>query len=600
MTPVAAGVIGNLEMHMMNPTLPGGSSLEPGPEAEPGHERAVRTLGGRAAIVESEAAEDATEDAEEDAPKSTADSRLRRVIERMLDDYQLVESDAGNVAGRVAVPRARSRTATHVVAAAAGGYAPTPPNIALTREDLAQDMVRRAFFAGTVARGSFVEEALSQFYAVASQTPVARDVWIRVAPWETPDGQRAIIIDLAIPGRGDCLLVTASAIQRLEEPPVIFLRTSDVREMTAPDLDDPATTDELAAFFNLSREDFSLVLAWICLAHDAEIDFPVLLVEGPSGAGKSFIQSQAAMLVDNDGSLGRADIIRGTVEDLYSVAVTRWVLSPDNLSRLDAARSDALCKVSTGVTASTRVLGATAGSATARLRLHRPVVISSVGLWGHGSDLENRILRVEAVRAHEMVADDELKRRFRAELPRLYARVLLTLQAALAQWDKAETAFSSLAPERLGGATKWLYAVGEVLDLDLVAAYRTHQIEGQLSALESEPFLDELLRTVREKHGGTYVGKATALLALVPTPARPSHDWPTDPRSVGKALKRNADVFRRLGWTVTFDKAGRVWHLKVMDKTHDEDGQGRESHALGPSTPDLPRPCRPLPGKEAA
>lgn len=487
-------------------------------------------------------------------------------VEYLVDRYVIIESLGGSSRGKYIVPK-QIGDSDRDLDLREKGYVPDLPNVALDDETLNQSMRARAYYGGRVLTDGPIKEAIANFRAVTEQRPQQRDVWIRVAPWETPDGRRAVVIDLGSrDGTAGFLLITAAAIERIPVSPVVFLRTDDVGPLPAPDLDEPASMDELRGFFNMEDNQFFLTLAWMCMCFDARraVARPILTIEGPSGTGKSSAQGFVQRLVDEDGTDGKQTLVKKTVEELISQATTRWVLAPDNLSTIDEERSNVLCTISTGGTALTRTLNKTAGSSNSKLGIHRPIVLSSVSLRNGKTDFANRCLQVQTSRHFALVSEDQLERRFVERRSALIARVLLTVHEAMQYEREAEERFNELGAERMGALTKWLYMVGKVVGQDLIGPYNDAVKAVQLDAVEGDRFLSWVTLFVEEQRGPVKLSAkdwwelGLRLEGPKNSAGVPSW-WPEDAQRVGYVFKEAADALRRSGWSAR--KVGRSWQV---------------------------------------
>ncbi len=133
---------------------------------------------------------------------------------------------------------------------------------------------------------------------------------------------------------------------------VPLIRPSGLLALPDPVRSATALTD-LARLLNVRRDgdgqpgaDFKLTVAWLVDALNPEGPYPVLALDGEQGSAKTTTAKMLRRLVDPNHADARA--APRDERDLRVAACNGRVVALDNLSSLDPAIADALCRVATG------------------------------------------------------------------------------------------------------------------------------------------------------------------------------------------------------------------------------------------------------------
>jgi putative DNA primase/helicase len=82
----------------------------------------------------------------------------------------------------------------------------------------------------------------------------------------------------------------------IEKPPLKLLRSQSMRSLPEPD--GGSLLEEFRRFFNVSDDDFMLVIACLVAALRPHGPFPILVVNGEQGTGKSVFSRIVRSLID--------------------------------------------------------------------------------------------------------------------------------------------------------------------------------------------------------------------------------------------------------------------------------------------------------------
>lgn len=176
----------------------------------------------------------------------------------------------------------------------------------------------------------------------------------------------------------------------VDKPDVRFWRGSTM--LPLPEPVPGGSLDELRPFVNCdSEEDWRLVLAWALFAHRARGPYPPLALGGQQDAGKTTTAKVLRRLIDPDAAA--VTTLPHDEEDLMVVARDTWCPVFDNLWGLDAAQSDALCRLADGGSYKRRARYT--DTSVASVSAQRPLILTGIGALATRGDLVSRALVLE-------------------------------------------------------------------------------------------------------------------------------------------------------------------------------------------------------------
>jgi putative DNA primase/helicase len=324
-----------------------------------------------------------------------------------------------------------------------------------------------------------------------------------------------------------------------------FVRSPRMRPLCAPERG--GAIDELRPFVNVESDaDFFLVVAWLVGAFRERGPYPILVLNGQQGTGKSFLSRLLRSLVDPT-----SPAIQGPPKDDAALIVNAQnchLLTLDNLSFVDAAISDALCRLATGSGFAVRKLHT--DSEENIFDGARPIMVNGIPTLAERADLAERAITIKL----SPIGDDarrtesDIEEAWAKARPRVFGALCAALSAALANIDATRLA---RAP-RMADFARWIVAAEPGLGWDagtFEAAYAVNRQESVELAFESN-LVAVAVRDLVEKLEGDgrqgWEGTATELLAsldkLVSEKIRNVKEWPRKPATLGNALERVAPM----------------------------------------------------------
>ncbi len=393
------------------------------------------------------------------------------------------------------------------------------------RSDTFAHLVRRQIFEqkGSAATRTMLRQILDHYEAEAQFNGPRREMHLRV-------GQHngRIYVDLA-DDEWRVVEVAPDGWRIVEQAPISFRR---MRGMTAlPIPQEGGSIEELRSLLNLqSRRDFVLVVAWLLAALRGIGPYPVLAIWGGRGSAKSMMTQILRELVDPN--VGPIRPLPRSEYDLFVSADASLMQSYDNVSHLNSAMSDALCRLATGAAFATRRLYT--NNDEVLLQANRPIILNGISDVITRADLVDRSLSFTL----EPIIDDQ--RRTRAEVLKSFARARPKLFGALL--DAVARGLRELPNTRPTVLTRmadfelWATACEPALWSagSFQQAYAANRREAVENSVEADPVAATILKIAER---GAWQGTADDLRRLLPQYAdeelrKSDKEWPTTPRAV--------------------------------------------------------------------
>jgi len=431
-----------------------------------------------------------------------------------------------------------------------------------------------AYYAdgGRVAPQQALAEALQTVEGLAQELD-PEPLHLRVAEH---DG--ALHLDLGDP-TGRAVVLSATGWRVVEQPPVLFRRTALTGALPTPQRD--GELGELWTMLNVTPADRPLVLAWLIAALLPDVPHPVLALRGEQGSGKSSASRILAALLDPGPAQTRKP--PRDVDSWVTAAAGSWVVALDNVSTVAEWWSDALCRAVTGDGDVRRRLYSDADLTVFSFR--RVVLLNGVDLGAVRDDLAERLLTVELARIGERGRrlDAELAVQWQQAHPRILGALLDLSVQVLATLPTLRLS----ALPRMADFARVLAAVDAVLGTDALVAYLGQAGEQAADAVDADPVLAAVTRTVT----AAWEGPAAELLDLIAPNAEPSRQpkgWPKDSRTLTAMLRRRGPSLRRLGWVVEdLGRGGRACVVRFRLVPPAGSVDAGDSHSLQATSPAL-------------
>jgi energy-coupling factor transporter ATP-binding protein EcfA2 len=309
-----------------------------------------------------------------------------------------------------------------------------------------------------------------------------------------------------------------------------------------------------------------LTVAWLVACLFPEGPFPVLAVDGEQGSGKTTTAKMLRRLVDPNYADARA--APREERDLLLSARNGRIVSLDNLSGLDAAMADAICRIATGGGFGERAYY-TNGEEHIVL-VQNPILLNGIPSLLARGDLADRAIAITL----PPIPDDRRKpevevwRDFEAARPGLLAMLLDGLVCALQRLPNLHVErlprmadFARLAVA-MAPAFGWTEA-------DMLGALEENRSAAVAGVIESDGVAVAVQAITEDK--GRWTCTASELLAAInertPLDRQRQRDWPKDATRLSQKLRRVAPALRRVGIEVILPASGgRSGRMITLEK----------------------------------
>jgi len=367
-----------------------------------------------------------------------------------------------------------------------------------------------------------INAAIDDFELKAISSSVEREVHVRVAR----DGDQ-LYIDLGDP-QWRAVRITADGWTVVENPPVRFRRTSDMRPLPFPE--HGGSINALRPFLsNLSDDQFTLIIAFLLDALQPKGPYPVLVVYGEQGWAKTGLLRLLRALTDPNKVMTAP--LPASSRDLYVAARNSHIQAFENVSRISDAISDNLCRLATGGGMRTRALWTNADETT--FAGARPIMMEGISAFVTRPDLLDRALILALESPPNRKTERELCIEFDQRKAGIFGALLDMLAAGVRRLPETRL----VNPPRMADFAIWSAACG--LDT-FEAAYARNRLDAADAILEHDLLAQSLKALVAAKV--EWRGTSQELLDQIGNAARI-----TDPRTLSDRLRRLAQPLRSHG-----------------------------------------------------
>jgi hypothetical protein len=415
-----------------------------------------------------------------------------------------------------------------------------------------REWLQGAYYASTKSsvQGQSMETAISTLRARALHDADSsqNEVCVRVG-----EAEGRVYIDT---GNDDWQVIRVSKkgwkVIEYTDCPVRFTRTSSTLPIPLPveggKIDDLC---QLLRFNNIG--DFQLYVAVLLAAIRPTGPYPVLAITGPFGAAKTTATRIFVELVDNHKAPVR-NLPRSST-DLVISAMGMQVSAFDNVGRVPAALSDALCRLSTGGGEATRTLYTHTEETV--LEACKPILMNGISDFINKPDLSSRTIAIELapVPEDERLTEKEIRKRFEYLAPGIIGSLLDGVAKGLRR--QGEVQVKNLP--RMADFIIWVTACETAWwkEGTILEAYRTNREELAMVVLEADEVASALLEMMARDYA-SWEGSMTELLdclkSYAPDDYVRSPYWPKTARALSARLRKAAPLLHERGVKVSFSR----------------------------------------------
>lgn len=415
--------------------------------------------------------------------------------------------------------------------------------------------------AGRPPSDQALKEALSTLSAMAQFNGPECEVYVRVA---TVDGKT--YLDLANPS-WEVVEIDEDGWRILSESPVYFRRPGGMKALPTPGVQ--GDMNQLRKFVNIDSESsWYLLVTWMVQALYPTGPYPILILQGEQGSAKTTTAKLLKALLDPSVTAVRA--LPNNERDLTIGASNAWVLAFDNLSYINGATSDTLCRLSTGGGLAVRTLYT--DSEETIFDVTRPVMLNGITDLTNRADLLDRavVTHLPSIPPEKRRLESEFWAEFDKDAPGIFGSMLDTISEVQKQLPSVTlTSYPRMADfARYGAAVEKSqgWESGSFME-----AYTENVEYLNDSTLEADPVATSVIEFMEDQD--SWSGTATDLLAQldvqVNDTVKRTKSWPKTPSALGSRLKRAAPVLRSQSIEYTKERTGgggpRLTHLRKLN-----------------------------------
>jgi hypothetical protein len=279
----------------------------------------------------------------------------------------------------------------------------------------------------------------------------------------------------------------------------------------------------------------------------------VLAVDGDAGAGKSILCEFVKAIIDPHDVMRLA--MPNNAQNLMVNCSNQYVLSFDNLSRVNIEMSNILCTVSTGSGYQTRRLYT--DDEVMMFAVARPMIANGIGDFFRRTDLLDRTVPIQLERKadRKFMRERVLRKQFEALLPELLHDLYAAVSVAIRDVDDIEP----LTDSRMADAAHWVTCAESALPWPqgtFVKMMLELQAAAKATVVDNNLVTQRLLVVLRSrKKEQPWKGTINELLNAL---RKDWHDedrfFPKTPSMLSNILKDDRDALRLRGIHVEIGK----------------------------------------------
>ena len=206
---------------------------------------------------------------------------------------------------------------------------------------------------------------------------------------------------------------------------VLFAPNNKALELPEPQTG--GSFSDLRSLLPINERDFCSFVFWLVSALNPSSECPILCISGDHGTGKSTLTRIAKMLIDPDNAGVLAPFAKS--DDLYAASSSRYIVSIDNVSKINKNWSDRFCRLTTGTGISKRKNYS--DNEAFDLHVRNPLIINGIGFEPNFDDFMDRCVFIHTEPFKSQRTSQEIEEAFEAKRPLIVGILLDAVVAAL-------------------------------------------------------------------------------------------------------------------------------------------------------------------------
>jgi hypothetical protein len=397
---------------------------------------------------------------------------------------------------------------------------------------------------GKAANSSAITSAMTVLEGYAMNGRLYQ-TYVRVA-----ENNGTIYVDLANDAC-NVIKISSSGWEIIKNSPIKFLRLKGLKPLPIPERG--GSIENLRSILNIEKnEQWLLIKGWLVGTLSPKGPFAILSISGEQGSAKTWLEKILKSTIDPNILEVRRPA--KNTEDLMIAASNNWILTFDNLSRINARQSDDMCCLATGGGLAKRELYSDSDETI--IRVCRPIILNGIEDIVTRQDLLDRsiILTMPRIPDDKRCPEADLIYKFEMLHPKILGSLL---DMAVVGLQNRDTIVLDELP-RMADFAKWVAAALGDEGSEFLKAYKANKDYAIKDSLEGEPIVIALREFIELKQG-EWSGTATELLSWLNAATgyaykRPPAGWPRAPNALGGALRRLAPALRKVGIGVEFSR----------------------------------------------
>lgn len=364
--------------------------------------------------------------------------------------------------------------------------------------------------------------------------------------------------------KGEIIKIDKQGWKIIKDCPIKFVRTNNMLSLPSPKRD--GKINDLWKIIPVENQnDRILILGWLLQLLNPDGPYPLLIFEGPQGSGKSRTTRVLISLIDP--SLATIRTLPSNEQDLFISANNALAIAFDNISKMKDWLSDALCRISTGGSFTTRKLFS--DSEETILSAKNPVIINGINQVIDRQDLLDRsiVICLEEMPSDKRIPEQKLQALENNILPSVLG---LLLDAASKSLIYRENVKINDLP-RMADFVHWVsagihvFGVSKEQFLDSYTQNRLEAIEECISSDIVATGIIKLLKQVNE-----WQGSATELKLILKKLLDPNEwdfkEFPKTASLLSRSLNRQITFLKNKGIQIKRSRSGGDRKITITRK----------------------------------
>jgi len=396
-----------------------------------------------------------------------------------------------------------------------------------------------------VAHRQSLDDAIQLLIGKAVFESPEEEVFVRTAPH---NGN--IIVDLSN-DKAQVVEISQGGWKIIDDPPVNFIRLSSQRPMPLPL--PGGTLNDFRPFINTeTAEDFTMAISFLTFSLHPKGPYPVLALDSGGGSCKSTGARMMKSIVDP--SLAVNFSKPKNLQNVFVNAANTWLVSYDNLSKIEPWFSDAICQLATGGSHGAKKLYTDADEF--QIIVKRPIIIDGIGELIVRGDLARRAINVRMKNIEgtpELKTEEEIWNLFFLKQPYLLGWIFNAISAGLRNLNSVHEHYSTMADfcRFIAAADKEIWTPGT-----FNKAYRSNMSKVGKQVIQADPVASSVMALMENNSDckGTASDALRSLASFIQDKRLLfSKSWPQSANKLRGFLEKSESFLKKEGIELQFD-----------------------------------------------